>query len=111
MLSVAPSPDPDFCTSSAQGLDPTATCPSRGGWLLRLACTGRCTATYRSRMRALLHSPGPLRELRESPDPHRIRALLAVAVGFEPTDGRPITRFRGALLRPLGHATVCQLIG
>ena len=31
--------------------------------------------------------------------------LLAVAVGFEPTEGLPLTRFRGVLLRPLGHAT------
>src|SRR5918999_3402719 len=29
---------------------------------------------------------------------------MAVAVGFEPTEGRTLTRFRGVLLRPLGHA-------
>ncbi len=30
---------------------------------------------------------------------------MAVAVGFEPTVRLPHTRFRGALLWPLGHAT------
>ena len=30
---------------------------------------------------------------------------MAVAEGFEPSVGLPHTRFRGVLLRPLGHAT------
>src|SRR3979490_1713837 len=35
--------------------------------------------------------------------------VLAVAEGFEPSDGFAVTRFRGVLLRPLGHATAEQL--
>ena len=35
----------------------------------------------------------------------------AVAVGFEPTEGFPLTRFRGVLLRPLGHATAGEATG
>ena len=35
----------------------------------------------------------------------------AVAVGFEPTVGRTHTRFRGALLWPLGHATADKITG
>ena len=37
------------------------------------------------------------------------RETLAVAEGFEPSDGFAVTRFRGVLLRPLGHATAEQL--
>ena len=36
---------------------------------------------------------------------------LAVAVGFEPTEGVALTRFRGVLLRPLGHATAEETTG
>jgi hypothetical protein len=35
--------------------------------------------------------------------------VMAVAEGFEPSDGFAVTRFRGVLLRPLGHATAEQL--
>ncbi len=35
----------------------------------------------------------------------------AVAVGFEPTEGVALTRFRGVLLRPLGHATAEETTG
>lgn len=33
------------------------------------------------------------------------RFVMAVTVGFEPTEGVALTRFRGELLRPLGHVT------
>ena len=35
----------------------------------------------------------------------RFACSLAVAAGFEPAEGVTLTRFRGVLLRPLGHTT------
>src|SRR6478736_23627 len=40
-----------------------------------------------------------------------LRHRVAVAVGFEPTEGVALTRFRGVLLRPLGHATAEETTG
>ena len=34
---------------------------------------------------------------------------LAVTVGFEPTEAVNLTRFRGVLLRPLGHVTLARM--
>ena len=49
---------------------------------------------------------------RQRPDPSAaVDTERAVAVGFEPTEGVALTRFRGVLLRPLGHATAEETTG